>query len=131
MGAITLALAGIAGVSLCVAGIGIMNVMLVTVSERRSEIGLLKAIGAQRRQVLSVFLAEAAMISMAGGLAGLGAGWGAVRAFVWKYPTFPASPPAWAVGAALLLALGTGVFFGYWPARQAVRLDPVTALSGN
>lgn len=131
MGAITLALAGIAGVSLCVAGIGIMNVMLVTVSERRSEIGLLKAIGAERRQVLSVFLAEAAMISMAGGLAGLGVGWAAVRVFVWMVPTFPASPPAWAVTAALSLALGTGIFFGYWPARQAVRLDPVTALSGS
>ena len=131
MGAITLALAGIAGVSLSVAGIGIMNVMLVTVSERRSEIGLLKAIGAERRQVLAVFLTEAALISLAGGLAGLGVGWGAVRAFVWKYPTFPASPPAWAVVAALVLALGTGVFFGYWPARQAVRLDPVKALGGG
>ena len=131
LAALTLAVAGIAAVSLCVAGIGIMNVMLVAVAERRGEIGLLKAIGAGRRQVLSLFLVEAALLSLAGGLVGLVAGWGLVRGLVALVPAFPASPPAWAVASALGLAVATGLIFGYWPARQAVRLDPVTALAGR
>ena len=129
LNALTLALVGIASVSLAVAGVGIMNVMLVSVTERRAEIGLLKALGAQDRQVLAAFLAEAVLLALAGGLAGLAAGAGAVRIFVALYPAFPASPPAWAVAAALAVSLVVGVGFGVWPARRATRLDPVAALA--
>jgi putative ABC transport system permease protein len=127
--ALTMALAGIASISLAVAGVGIMNVMLVSVTERRTEIGLLKALGADHRQVLRVFLAEAILLSSCGGLVGLAAGFGAVLLFVQQYPSFPAAPPAWAVGAAAALSLIVGVAFGVWPARRAMRLDPLAALS--
>ncbi|HZL99653.1 MAG TPA: ABC transporter permease, partial [Planctomycetota bacterium] len=100
LGTLTLVLAGIAAISLAVAGIGIMNVMLVSVSERTREVGLLKAIGAAPRQILSLFLAEAAVLSAAGGLLGLALGWGAVAGLVAWYPAFPARPPAWAVAGA-------------------------------
>jgi len=127
----TLTLAAIASVSLAVAGVGIMNVMLVAVSERRREIGLLKALGAGTPQILAVFIAEAAVLSTAGGLAGLAVGTAAVAAFVRIYPSFPAVAPAWAVGASLLTSLVVGIFFGVVPARRAARLDPVTALAGR
>jgi putative ABC transport system permease protein len=131
LGALTLALAGIASVSLVVAGVGIMNVMLVSVSERTREIGLLKALGAGRRQILLAFLAEAVLISGAGGLVGLGVGWLAVQALVALYPALPASPPAWAVIAAFSLSVVVGAVFGVLPARRATRLDPVAALAGR
>lgn len=127
--ALTLALVGIASVSLAVAGVGIMNVMLVAVSERRSEIGLLKALGASNRQVLAVFLVEAVLLSSAGGVAGVVAGAALVQALVEVFPQFPAAPPPWAVAAALVLALAVGVLFGVWPARRATALDPVAALA--
>ena len=127
--ALTAALAGIAAISLSVAGILIMNVMLVSVSERTREIGLLKAVGAGRPQILAVFLAEAAMLSTSGGVAGLLAGLGAARLFSAIYPDFPVSPPAWAVAAALAVSVGVGLLFGALPARRASRLDPVAALS--
>ena len=127
--ALTLALAAIAAVSLSVAGIGIMNVMLVSVAERISEVGLIKAVGGRGRQVLAVFLAEAALLALAGGGVGLGIGWGGLRIFAAFYPDFPAVPPWWAVAAALILSLTAGVLFGVIPARRAVRLDPVTALA--
>jgi putative ABC transport system permease protein len=129
LNALTLALVGIASVSLAVAGVGIMNVMLVSVTERRAEIGLLKALGAQDRQVLAAFLTEAVLLATGGGVAGLALGAGAIRAFVGIYPSFPASPPLWAVAAALALSFAVGVGFGVWPARRATRLDPVAALA--
>jgi putative ABC transport system permease protein len=129
--ALTLAVGAIAAISLGVAGIGIMNVMLVSVSERTREVGLLKALGVGRRQILSVFLAEAALISSLGGLVGLILGWLGVRILVGFYPVFPASPPAWAVGAALSVSIGVGITFGLLPARRASRLDPVLALAGR
>jgi putative ABC transport system permease protein len=129
--ALTLAVGAIAAISLGVAGIGIMNVMLVSVSERTREVGLLKALGVGRRQILSVFLAEAALISSLGGLVGLVLGWLGVRILVGIYPVFPASPPAWAVGAALSVSIGVGITFGLLPARRASRLDPVLALAGR
>lgn len=127
--ALTMALAGIASVSLVVAGVGIMNVMLVSVTERRAEIGLLKALGAGDRQILGAFLTEAVLLSTGGGLLGLLAGWVVVRLFVGYYPSFPATPPVWAVVSAAMLSLAVGVLFGVWPARRAMRLDPVAALS--
>jgi len=130
-GVLTLALVGIASVSLTVAGVGIMNVMLVAVAERRREIGLLKALGASTRQVLAVFIAEASVLSSLGGAVGLAVGWLAIRAFVQVYPTFPAAPPTWAVVASLVVSLGVGVIFGVVPARRAAMLDPVEALVGR
>jgi putative ABC transport system permease protein len=126
---LTAALAGIAAISLTVAGIGIMNVMLVSVSERTREIGLLKAVGVTARQVVAVFLVEAALLSTAGGIVGLAvafAGTGLLRGL---YPNFPAQPPHWAVGAAVLVSISVGLAFGAAPARRAARLDPVVALA--
>ncbi len=128
---LTLALVAIASVSLTVAGVGIMNVMLVAVAERRREIGLLKALGATTRQVLAVFIAEASVLSSLGGALGLAVGWLSIRAFVQVYPTFPAAPPTWAVVASLVVSLGVGVVFGAVPARRAAKLDPVQALVGR
>lgn len=126
---LTGALAGIAAISLAVAGIGIMNLMLVTVSERGFEIGLMKAVGAFRSQILGLFLVEAAMLSMLGGLIGLVMGWGLVQIFGKIYPDFPAATPLWALILALGISLFVGVLFGWLPAAKASRLDPVQALS--
>ncbi len=128
-GVLTLALAGIAAISLSVAGLGIMNVMLVSVSERTGEVGLLKAVGVHRGQVLRVFLVEAALIGTGGGLLGLLIGWIAVRILVGFVPQLPASPPTWAVAAALAVSIVVGTVFGVLPARHAAGLDPVAALS--
>ncbi|HBL27749.1 MAG TPA: peptide ABC transporter permease [Acidobacteria bacterium] len=128
LAALTLAVGAIAAISLSVAGIGIMNVMLVAVAERTREIGLLRAVGAGRRQVLVVFLTEAALLSAAGGLLGLAVGWLSIEILVQVFPALPASPPVWAVGAALALSFGVGLLFGWLPARRAARLDPVLAL---
>jgi putative ABC transport system permease protein len=129
--ALTLALGAIAAISLTVAGIGIMNLMLVSVSERTSEVGLLKAVGAGNGQILAVFLAEAVLLAGAGGLLGLGLGWTTVRIVVALYPNLPASPPLWALSAALALSVGVGALFGVLPARRAARLDPVVALGAQ
>jgi putative ABC transport system permease protein len=131
LGALTRALGGLAAISLAVAGVGIMNVMLVSVSERTREIGLLKALGAGRRQVLAAFLAEAVLISSAGGVLGLALGFAAVQVLVAIFPALPASPPAWAVAAAFLMSVAVGAVFGVVPARRATRLDPVAALGGR
>jgi putative ABC transport system permease protein len=131
LGVLTAALGGIASISLTVAGIGIMNVMLVAVSERTAEIGLLKALGAARVQILTVFLVEAAILSASGGALGLMLGLLANRTFVQLYPNFPVRPPLWAVAAAVALSILVGVVFGTLPARRAARLDPVRALAGS
>jgi len=125
---LTAVLAGIAAISLSVAGIGIMNVMLVSVSERTREIGLLKAVGVTGEQIVLIFLLEAAFLSSAGGLLGLGAGVGAGQIFRRFVPEFPVQPPVWAVVAALLVSVAVGLLFGSLPARRAARLDPVEAL---
>jgi len=129
--ALTLAVGGIAAVSLTVAGVGIMNVMLVSVSERTREIGLLKAVGVTPAQVLAAFLVEAAILSTSGGLAGLAGGYAIVRAFTRLYPVFPAAPPMWAVAGSLALSMAIGILFGVLPARRAARLDPVAALAAR
>ena len=126
---LTLGVAGIAAISLAVAGILVMNVMLVSVVQRTDEIGLLKALGASGRIIQMLFLVEAGMLSLVG--AGIGfllgqAGAAVIRQF---YPTFPAYPPDWAVLAGLGTALATGIIFGVAPARRAATLDPVEALA--
>jgi putative ABC transport system permease protein len=127
--ALTLALAAIAGVSLAVAGILIMNVMLVSVSERTTEVGLLKALGAQGGQIQAVFLLEAALLSFAGAALGLALGWAGVAVLIETFPKFPASSPVWAQVAGLVTALVAGLLFGVLPARRASRLEPVAALA--
>jgi putative ABC transport system permease protein len=126
--ALSLGLVGIGAISIAVAGIGIMNVMLVSVSERRSEVGLLKAMGATNRQILAIFLAEAAMLSTAGGIIGLGFGWLLLQILRAIYPVLPATTPFWAVLSVIALAVCTGPLFGVIPAWRATRLDPVLAL---
>jgi putative ABC transport system permease protein len=131
LNALTLVVAAIAAVSLSVAGIGIMNVMLVSVSERTREIGLLKAVGVGRRQILAVFVTEAGLLSTAGGLIGLGVGCALVAALVGIFPALPASPPNWAIWAALGISIGVGVLFGLLPANRASKLEAIAALSGG
>ena len=128
LGALTMGVAGIAAISLAVAGILVMNVMLVAVTQRTGEIGLLKALGATARTIRLAFLAEAAMLSTVGALVGYLLG--ELGAFILRqvFPVFPAYPPDWAVIAGLGTALGTGLLFGVMPARRAARLDPVQAL---
>lgn len=126
---LTAALGGIAAISLTVAGVGIMNVMLVSVSERTREIGLLKAVGVTRGQVLAVFLVEAAILSTAGGTLGVAAGLAVVHALGALYPSFPVSPPEWAVAGATVVSVAVGLVFGALPARRAAALDPVMALA--
>jgi putative ABC transport system permease protein len=129
IGTLTLGVAGIAAISLAVAGILVMNVMLVSVAQRRGEIGLLKALGASGGTIRTAFLVEAALLSMLGAVFGYALGLAGAAVIRALYPTFPAYPPDWAVLAALGTALLTGVIFGVLPARSAARLDPVTALA--
>jgi len=127
--ALTLAVGGIAAISLAVAGILIMNVMLIAVSQRVKEIGLLKALGAPAAQIRNLFFAEAVLLSSVGSLAGLALGEIGIRVIAQIYPSLPLAAPWWAVLAALGTALGTGTLFSVWPARRAARLDPVMALA--
>lgn len=129
LGALTLAVGGIAAISLAVAGILIMNVMLVAVSERTAEIGLLKAIGATPRQILILILAEAALLSLLGALLGLALGQAGALAIRIALPILPAYSPSWVIGVVLAVAMVTGLVFSLLPARNAAALDPVLALS--
>ncbi len=125
IGAVTVSLAGI---SLFIGGIGIANVMLISVTERTREIGVRLAIGARRREVLRQFLLEAVLLSTIGGVAGL-LGASAVGLLITLVaPALSAMPPVWVVAAGFLGAVLTGVVAGYWPAVRAARLDPVEAL---
>jgi len=123
----TTLLAAIAGVSLLVGGIGIMNIMLVSVTERTREIGLRLAIGARGKDVLLQFLVEAIVISLFGGLIGIGLGFGLSEG-VERWLQWPTSIPSNAIGMAFGFAAATGVFFGFYPARKAAGLDPIEAL---
>jgi putative ABC transport system permease protein len=126
---LTVAVGGIAAISLAVAGILIMNVMLISVSQRTREIGLLKAIGASGAQIRNLFFAEAIMLSAIGALAGYVLGELGVATIGRIYPAFPAAAPGWAVAAAVVTAVATGIVFSVAPARRASRLDPVMALA--
>jgi putative ABC transport system permease protein len=123
----TTLLASIAGVSLMVGGIGIMNIMLVSVTERTREIGLRMAIGARGRDVLMQFLVEAVVISLFGGLIGIAMGFG-LSAMVKNFMQWPTVIPPNAIAMAFGFSGATGVFFGFYPARKAARLDPIEAL---
>jgi putative ABC transport system permease protein len=128
---LTIFLGGIAGISLAVGGIGIMNIMLTTVSERTHEIGLRKAIGAKRRDILLQFLVESMVLSFVGGLIGVALGWGAAR--LMGQIQFSGSTITPVVGMdsvllATLFSMAVGLFFGIYPATRAARLQPVDAL---
>jgi putative ABC transport system permease protein len=129
LGALTLAVGGIAAISLAVAGILIMNVMLVAVSERTAEIGLLKAIGATPRQILLLILAEASLLSLLGALLGLALGQASALMVRLSFPVLPAHAPSWVIVVVLVIAMLTGIVFSLLPARNAAKLDPVLALS--
>jgi putative ABC transport system permease protein len=124
----TAVLAGIASISLLVGGVGIMNIMLVSVKERTREIGLRKAIGAKNRDILFQFLAEAVMLSLAGGLLGILIG----VILTWMIPLFvsylPTKLSGWSVVMAFSFSVFVGIFFGVYPARKAASLDPINAL---
>jgi len=127
--ALTLAVAGIAAISLVVAGILVLNVMVVSVTQRRVEVGLLKALGAAPATILQVFLWEAVLLSFLGAGSGLLGSEVVSRVAASFVPELNGDPPAWAAGAALLVAVGIGVAFGTGPAVRAARLDPVAALA--
>ena len=120
-------LASIAGVSLIVGGIGIMNIMLVSVTERTREIGLRMAVGAKGRDVLRQFLVEAVVLSLVGGLVGVALGFGVSEGLT-RFLQWPTAIPADAVALAVGVAAATGIFFGFYPARKAARLDPIESL---
>jgi putative ABC transport system permease protein len=127
MGTMTTLLAGIAGVSLIVGGIGIMNIMLVSVTERTRGIGLRMAIGAKGRDVLLQFLVEAIALSLIGGGIGIALGFSLAQGMQ-QWMSWPAKVPINAVAMAFGFAAATGVFFGFYPAQKAARLDPIDAL---
>ena len=126
---LTLGIAGIAAISLAVAGILIMNIMLVTVTQRTEEIGLLKALGAPSAHIRRLFVTEAFLLSFFGALAGLIIGLAVTELLHRIYPLFPISAPLWSILAAMSIAMGTGLVFGVLPAQHASRLDPVNALA--
>ncbi len=123
----SLLLAAVASVSLVVGGIGIMNIMLVSVTERTREIGLRMAVGARRRDILSQFLTEAALLSMIGGLVGILIGVLGSMAFT-AFGEWPATIRFEAILVAFSVSAAVGIFFGFYPARKAARLDPIEAL---
>jgi putative ABC transport system permease protein len=128
MNILTYALGGIAGISLFVGGIGIMNILLVSVRERTREIGVRKAVGARRSDILKQFLVEGAVLSSSGGLVGILVGVGGsvlVRTFVESLPT---EVPIWSIILAWTFSLLVGLFFGVYPARKASLFDPIEAL---
>lgn len=123
----TILLAAVAGISLLVGGIGIMNIMYVSVTERTKEIGLRMSIGAKSRDILAQFLIESVLISVTGGLIGVLVGIGASYVVKWL-ANFPISIQPWTVLLAFLVCTVTGIFFGWYPARKASNLDPIEAL---
>lgn len=118
----------ISGVGLLVGGIGVMNIMLVSVTERTREIGLRKAIGAKRKDIILQFLFEAITLSTAGGLLGILLAVGVSYFIIWLIPQLPAIIPLWAVVTGFLVSLAVGLIFGVWPAVKASRLDPIESL---
>ncbi|MBV8068418.1 MAG: ABC transporter permease [Acidobacteriaceae bacterium] len=118
----------LSSIGLLVGGIGVMNIMLVSVTERTREIGVRKAIGAKRLDIIFQFLLEASVLTGLGGLAGLVFGWLIAMGSKLIFTSLPISMPAWAAIAGIVVSIGVGLFFGIWPANKAAKLDPVQAL---
>src|SRR5437660_3060348 len=118
----------ISSLGLLVGGIGVMNIMLVSVTERTQEIGVRKAIGATRRDIVRQFMYEAMTLTFLGGVLGVILSVGISRIIILIFPSLPASIPLWAVITGLSVSIGVGLVFGVWPARKASRLDPIECL---
>ncbi|HEX8495915.1 MAG TPA: ABC transporter permease [Actinomycetales bacterium] len=130
LGLLTAVLAAIAGISLLVGGVGVSNIMLVSVRERTREIGLRKALGARQRDVLSQFLVEAVLLTSVGGVLGIGIGVGG-SLLISRFSPLPAVVEWWSPVLAFAVSAAIGIFFGVFPARRAGRLDPVVALRAD
>ena len=126
-GGITLAMIFISSIALLVGGVGVMNIMLVSVTERTREIGIRKAIGAVRRDIVQQFLTEAMTLAGIGGVIGVALGL-AIAALVRSMDWLPTTTPLWSIIVGLLVSISIGLFFGIYPAYKAARLDPVEAL---
>jgi len=118
----------ISSLGLLVGGIGVMNIMLVSVTERTAEIGIRKALGARRRDITNQFLFEAMTLTFLGGMLGVVLAVGISKLIMLLIPSLPASVPMWAVTAGISVSVGVGLIFGVWPARKAARLDPIECL---
>ncbi|MDQ3173519.1 MAG: FtsX-like permease family protein [Acidobacteriota bacterium] len=118
----------ISSLGLLVGGIGVMNIMLVSVTERTKEIGVRKALGARRKDIVRQFLFEAMTLTFLGGILGVVLAVGISKIVMLLVPSLPASIPSWAVITGLTVSVGVGLIFGVWPARKASRLDPIECL---
>ena len=118
----------LSSIGLLVGGIGVMNIMLVSVTERTREIGIRKAVGARKSDIIVQFLTEAVVLTVLGGILGLILGWLISRVAGLVFPNLPTAVPLWAAVSGVMVSVGVGLFFGIWPAGRAARLDPVEAL---
>jgi putative ABC transport system permease protein len=125
---IALVMVILSSIGLLVGGIGVMNIMLVAVTERTREIGIRKAIGAHRSDIVVQFLTEAVVLTFLGGLIGMVLGWLISKSVGLVFPNLPTAVPVWAAVSGVGVSVGVGLFFGIWPASRAARLDPVVAL---
>jgi putative ABC transport system permease protein len=126
---VAIVMVALSSIGLLVGGIGVMNIMLVSVTERTREIGIRKAVGARRSDIIVQFLTEAVVLTGLGGLLGMTLGWAASLLFRLAFPNLPTSVPLWAALMGVSVSIAVGLFFGTWPAVKAARLDPVTALA--
>lgn len=125
---VALVMVVLSSIGLLVGGIGVMNIMLVSVTERTREIGIRKAVGAKRSDIVAQFLTEAVVLTALGGMLGMAFGWLVSLGSRIVFPTLPTSVPLWAAIMGIIVSVGVGLFFGVWPATKAARLDPVVAL---
>jgi putative ABC transport system permease protein len=126
--AVAIVMVVLSSIGLLVGGIGVMNIMLVSVTERTREIGIRKAVGARRADIVLQFLTEATVLTGVGGLVGILVGWLIATVARLVFPALPTSVPVWAAVMGVVVSVGIGLFFGIWPANKAARLDPVDAL---
>jgi len=125
---VALVMVVLSSIGLLVGGVGVMNIMLVSVTERTREIGVRKAIGARRSDIVLQFLTEAVVLTGLGGLAGMTFGWLISLICRLVFPSLPTAVPLWAAALGVIVSVAVGLFFGIWPANKAARLDPVIAL---